>query len=868
LSRLKSPSKLALTTALVLSLILVASVMPAQGTITFGSIWRDLNPTQYTTDVAGTLRGVYVRSGGSGAIGAGDGWAVGGDSGIPIIAHYDGFSWAIYSSPVLNAVWNSVHFCTTPGAPGVGLCSPNGDGSDGWIVGTAGGAAKALYWGGSSWTDVSTGLATYGAANLTSVFLVCHSPPYGTGCPSSASTTGLAYAVGSAGGVGAIFAFNGWPGHSGGWTPQIVSGVSTSQYNSVYMYIDQSGNLAGFAVGNGGVVARLSSGAWTASVISPGANDLESVFVDRGNPADAWAVGEGGQIWHFTTGIWTGFVSPKGTSNNLFSVFLTSTSEGWIFGDQGTILHSTNLGSGNSWLALQTPLQTAVGVGMILFGGSFPAGGNGWAVGSQGVILHTDGSSCGSGVPSPCWGGSTSITQVTSGQELNAVFMVSSTDAWAGGMWDTTSGPSGESLIHWDGSKWHRANVYPYGPSPDIFGIYMLSSSEGWALGGGPPGVDTTPEALKWDGNTWTGQPITSCYCLGIPRSVFMISGGTGGDGWAVGTVGAIWRYQSGTWTFFANPTVNNLNSVFISNPGSNTNAGWAVGNSGTVLKLDLTGVPTWNQITPSPLLGLSPEPNLYGVYFTDSNHGWIVGDHATILTTADGGNTWSGGEYQLTFGTSTIFRSVFVDTYGVGSGNGDGWTVGDDGSGNAVFGHWDGLIWQNWPLNPLPQTYPNEGLALYSVYLKSPVDGFAVGAGVTGTPAPLSGIFHLDPPTIPVQIVTTSAGSTSSYTSTITSTIAPATSSSTSTSTSGGSETQSTSSSTGSSSTTSQQSTSSSQTQTTSSESMVTTTSSLTTPLVTPVIPGFPVESIIAGILVGLAALAIARRRRAARTT
>jgi len=272
------------------------------------------------------------------------------------------------------------------------------------------------------------------------------------------------------------------------------------------------------------------------------------------------------------------------------------------------------------------------------------------------------------------------------------------------------------------------------------------------------------------------------------------------------------------------------------------------------VRELDLTGVPTWNPVTPSPLLGLSPQPNLYAVFFTDANHGWIVGDHATILTTADGGNTWSGGENLLTFGSGTIFRSVYIDTSGTGSGNGDGWAVGDDGSGNAVFGHWDGGGWQNWPLNPLPQTYPTEGLALHSVYLTSPVDGFAVGAGVTGTTAPLSGIFHLDPPTIPVQIVTTSTGYTSSstYTSTITSTVTSSTSSSTSAGNIGGSSTQSTS---------SQLSTSSSQTETASSESV-------TTPLVTPVIPGFPVESIIAGIVVGLTALAIARRRHPRKTS
>jgi photosystem II stability/assembly factor-like uncharacterized protein len=792
-------------------------------------------------------------------MGAGDGWAVGGDSGNPIIAHYTGFSWEILNSPVLNAVWNSVHFCTAPGAPSVGLCSPNGDGSDGWVVGTAGGFGRAAYWDGSTWTDQSTNLLSYASTNLTSVFMVCHSPPFALGCSGSFASSGLTYAVGSVGVQGAIFAWNGNPKLPGGWSLQFLTSMTT-QFNGVYLYVDNAGALEGFAVGNGGIVARLNGGTWTASAI--GASDLESVFVDQGNPADAWAVGKSGQIWHFTTGIWTGYVSPKGTSNNLFNVFLTSTSEGWIFGDQGTILHSTNLGSGNSWLALTTPLQTAVGVGMALFGGSFPAGGNGWAVGSQGVIVHTDGSSCGNSVPSPCWGGSTSITQVTPTQELNAVFMVSSTDAWAGGMWDTTS--NNPSLIHWDGSKWHRASVYGgyLVTTPDIWGIDMEGSGQGWAVGGNPLGP--APAALIWDGNVWTTEPVAPCSC--ILRSVSMVSSS---DGWAVGTGGNIFRFQSGSWLLHSTPVSANLNGVFISNPGSNTNAGWAVGDSGTVLKLQIvSGVPTWITVG---VPGITTQ-NLYGVYFTDSNHGFIVGSGATIVQTTDGGASWGGGPNAVTSSpplpATTNLRSVFINTFGVGSGNGDGWAVGDDGASpaNAVFAHWNGAGWTNWPLIP-PLASSPFGLGLRSVFLTSPVDGFAVGAGVTGTPAPLSGIFHLDPPTIPVQLVTTSTVTTgsSSYTSIITSTITSSTSSSTSTSsptstsTTGGSNTQSTSSA---SSTTSQQSTSSSQTQTTSSESVV------TTPLVTPVIPGFPVESIIAGILVGLTVLAIARRGRVTKTS
>jgi hypothetical protein len=39
--------------------------------------------------------------------------------------------------------------------------------------------------------------------------------------------------------------------------------------------------------------------------------------------------------------------------------------------------------------------------------------------------------------------------------------------------------------------------------------------------------------------------------------------------------------------------------------------------------------------------------------------------------------------------------------------------------------------------------------------------------------------------------------------------------------------------------------------------------TSSVSTPLALPPIPGFPLESILAGILVGIAALIILRRRR-----
>jgi len=841
LEAIRLKNRAIIVSAIVIMIALMISAGPAQADITFGN-WRDINPTQYTADAAGTLRGLYVRNGGSGSIGAGDGWAVGGDAGSPVLAHYDGFSWPIIASPIATAVYYGVHFCTSSGAPGVGLCSPNGDGSDGWMVGAAAGAGVALYWDTSALSIVNTGLSA--ATNLTSVFMVCHSPEFGSGCPSSAGFgPGLTYAVGANTTSGSIWAFNGDPKASGGWTEQVVVGTTTTRYNSVYMFEDGAGNLEGFAVGNGGVVARLFSGGntWTATPIGAAANDLLGVFVDQGNPIDAWAVGRGGQLWHFTTGSWSGPVYPAGTSQDLYSVQLVSSSEGWIVGADGTILHSTTLGGGNAWLQLTEPLQTAVGLGINLLSTSFTGGGNGWAVGSQGVILQTSNSGCGSTVPQPCWGGSTNILR---SPQLNAVYELGSSDAWAGGVYDPTSGCC--SLIHWDGIKWHQAAVAPSQTSnPSIWTVFMLGSGEGWAMGANSS--HTGPEALLWNGQSWNGQPIAGCGVGNLcePRSVYMLSGGTGGDGWAVGLNGRIWRHQSGSWELFGQPTANNLNGVFINNQGASagTPAGWAVGNSGTVLVLTITGgVPVW---TPHAIAAAGAN-NLNGVFFEDSTHGWIVGASSTILQTNDGGNSWSGGPGQITLMPTANLTSVYVDTYGTGAGNGDGWTVGDDGSGNVLFAHWNGVVWTDTPLNPaILAGSATPGMSLRSVFLTGPQDGWAVGQPVAG--GSLSGIIHLDPLNPPIS--GGGAGTTTIvFTSSSTFTTASSTETATSTSFT----------------TTSETSTSSSiSTQIMTSTSTEVSTAFSSNTLQIPGIPGFPWESILVGIMSGLVAVGVIRRLR-----
>jgi len=889
-----NPRRIRLIAFALIVVILGFSISPAQGATTFGR-WRDIIPADYTSNVTPALRSVYLRNGGSGSIGAGDGWLVGGNSSGSIIGHYDGFSWQILASPTAGANYTSVHFCQAPGAPQLGgLCSPNGDGSDGWMVGgvdvNAGPADTpvAVYWDGYALTSKTQGLTS---GRLYSVFEVCHRD--GSGCGFNLASNGLTYAAGTdpTRTTGVVCVQTGDPKATpgGSWScPGVLQSApgNAHRFTSIYMYVDASNNLGGFAAGDMGDIATISGGALIDHIVAPSDVTFHSVFVSQGGSnLEAWAVGSAhlvqASIYHFccgSAGLWAG-VSPGATPNDLQSVFLVSQNEGWAVGNQSVILHSTNLGPAgtNLWTSISTPDQTGSGTGIDLLSVSFPSGGNGWAVGTKGVILNTQNSACPS-ITSPCWGGNTAISQTAN---LTTVFENSQSDTWAAGQWDSVN--NARSIIHWDGQKWHRASVSPAFTPFNIWGIYMTGGSDGWAVGGKTD--DTAPLALHWDGNQWSSSFATLGGCLGggcSLRSVFMINSG---EGWAVGTGGNIFHYTTSggnQWSsgFTTTPaTTQTLNSVFISNPGDNPNAGWAVGNAGTVAQLSISGGTfVWNIIHPLGLGNPGNIQNLYGVFFTDSSHGWIVGAKGTILTTTDGGNSWSGGAGQVVGGSlTTTLRSVMVDKFDTGAGNADGWAVGgtsEDRFAYATMAHWDGLTWTSTTISPPLEPAPGGacpsaqcGLALNSVAVKGTQDGWAVGSGTypawPSGPAPLAGIFHLDPlepPTYPpTQYTTVTTTATTSSTSSTSTTGATA---SISTSTSSAQVTTMTSASTAA-TTAISTSISTSIASTTAVVTQTVTTASVTTPMALPAIPGFPWESIIAGIVIGMALLGIARRNK-----
>jgi photosystem II stability/assembly factor-like uncharacterized protein len=84
------------------------------------------------------------------------------------------------------------------------------------------------------------------------------------------------------------------------------------------------------------------------------------------------------------------------------------------------------------------------------------------------------------------------------------------------------------------------------------------------------------------------------------------------------------------------------------------TNTGWIVGDSGTVLKTQ-NGGDYWSKLSSS---SFSSSMTFHGVDFLNRDIGWIVGENAVILKTQNGGSTWS----RQVFSTNPSYNYILTD--------------------------------------------------------------------------------------------------------------------------------------------------------------------------------------------------------------
>jgi len=246
---------------------------------------------------------------------------------------------------------------------------------------------------------------------------------------------------------------------------------------------------------------------------------------------------------------------------------------------------------------------------------------------------------------------------------------------------------------------------------------------------------------------------------------------------------------------------------------------GWTVG---TVVG-GAWGIARWNGAAWAAETGPAAPSDLNAVQALSSTNVWAVGNDGTIIHRD--GTGWSRVPSGL--GALQHLNSLYMLSAA------EGWAVGIDDAGSPILLFWNGLTWSR--VFPIPAP-PRAGAGnddLEDVWMVASQDGWAVGEdGLILRFGPIQGV------TVTTGTITATATTTTTQSVTATSTVTTSTVSTQGTST---------------------------QTVTSTTTLWETTTGTTTiTPMPAP-IPGFPVESILAGLIAGATALFVLRRRKPA---
>jgi photosystem II stability/assembly factor-like uncharacterized protein len=241
---------------------------------------------------------------------------------------------------------------------------------------------------------------------------------------------------------------------------------------------------------------------------------------------------------------------------------------------------------------------------------------------------------------------------------LYAVKAMNDTEAWAVGNFG--------SIYHTkDGGKtWDARDS---GSKNPLFGVDFADATHGWAVGKSALIVHTED-----GGATWRAQESA----IPADKHLFAIDAVDANTAWVVGDWGAIASTHDGGATWVDRSREDDVvlyNVVFPDHQH-----GFIAGEFGTVLATT-NGGETWEK------RDVGTEKTLFGLSFSTPEKGWVVGIDGLILRTRDGGRTWDvqrGSERaenldELGF-METIKNPGFYDVRVMGQ---YGVVVGDTGS-------------------------------------------------------------------------------------------------------------------------------------------------------------------------------------------
>jgi photosystem II stability/assembly factor-like uncharacterized protein len=303
-----------------------------------------------------------------------------------------------------------------------------------------------------------------------------------------------------------------------------------------------------------------------------------------------------------------------GLGGTVHRVFFSSPSNGWILGEEGAVMHTSD--GGAHWR--RQPSLTSDGSLQDL---AFADSRNGWAVSrtwmpSSGTVYRTTD------------GGAHWVSQRKTSNDLAWVQALTRSKVVVGGAGGFLSRTAD------GGTTWRSRMRVAAGLAGDLRALQFIYATTGWAAG-------TSGEIIKTTdgGRSWTAQRSATT------QNVNDIDFLDATDGWAVGDAGVIVHTADGgaTWAPQSSGVTDNLTGVsFV-----DTQHGWAVGgnignigsmesNSSGVILATVDGGRDWVRQT-------EPEP---AAMLNDIVFAEVTGETGTnvtvIFATSDGGATWA----------------------------------------------------------------------------------------------------------------------------------------------------------------------------------------------------------------------------------
>jgi len=305
----------------------------------------------------------------------------------------------------------------------------------------------------------------------------------------------------------------------------------------------------------------------------------------------------------------------------------TDAQHAWAVGDFGVIAATSD--GGKSW----TPQRS--GVKQNLQRVMFVDAKTGWAVGDDGTVLHTSD------------GGNTWQTQeIGTTADMTAVYFVDTKTGWVAGNSPTVLGSSGAIYHTTDGgATWKTQTVAELAEHDlGLYDIYFINATTGWAAGGRQASVHGPGQAAilftQDGGKIWTLQDAD------LQNPLFSVYFGDKDTGWTFG-LGAMWETQDGgkTWESMlpppdeeAGPGEGGFGRRRLRGLRSGTFAGttklWGIDLMGRLVHLADDG----KSMVPVAV----PAGSLSDIAFVSPDAGCAVGEYGAILTTDDGGQSWT----------------------------------------------------------------------------------------------------------------------------------------------------------------------------------------------------------------------------------